>query len=183
MRERALFEVTRALQQLLRNDLARRHPGAVVTLLPPAAPLPEGPGVNLYLYHVLLPAERHALPAEPFGRPVDRPGDQLHLRYLLTPLARRPDDGGADAGDEAHLMLGLAMEALRTTPVLRGADVPASDAGASSADDQSPAFGQATIALQSAGVDEMARLWESGRAGYRLSVAYEVRVALADGGP
>ena len=183
MRERALFEVTRALQVLLRNDLARLHPGAVVTLLPPATPLPEGPGVNLYLYHVLPPAGWRALPTEHLGRPVEQPGDQLHLRYLLTPLARRPDDRSAGAGDEAHVMLGLAMEALRTTPVLRGADVPASDSGASLADDRSPAFAQATIALQSAGVDELARLWEPGRAGYRLSVAYEVRVALADEGP
>src|SRR5262245_47788465 len=116
----AVYEVTRALRMLLRSQLVRVSPTAVVTLLPPGDALPEVSGLNLYLYRV---AESPFLKNQPW--PGDRatppsafPALTLQLLYLITPLGRRPQDASFSQGDDAHTMLGIAMRALHEYPII-----------------------------------------------------------------
>lgn len=171
----AIYEVTRALRRLLLTHLRPGNPTAVVTLLPPGDALPNGLGVNLYLYRVM---------ESPFTRNRPWPGDRqtpasdqpalgLQLSYLLTPLGTRPDPD-ADAGDDAHTMLGLAMRTLHENPVLNDIHLPSFDADALLPDFLLNSYEQIKMMLLPTSIEELSKIWATINQPYRLSVAYEL---------
>jgi len=178
----AINDVTRGLRMLLRSQLARVSPTALVTLLPPGDTLPETSGVNLYLYRVM---EHPSFKNDSWrGDRATRPGNQpvlaLQLSYLLTPLGARPTDNSPNLGDDAHLMLGVAMSALHENPVLNDVHIPDFDAiPGFDADLALPLFlrnsyEQVKVTLVPTGIDELSKIWATINKPYRLSVAYEV---------
>src|SRR5262249_10277002 len=124
----AIYEVTRALRELLHSQLALAMPSTsvVVTLLPPGDALPETSGVNLYLYRVTeSPFTRNrSWPGDRTTPPSNKPALGLQLYYLLTPLGARPDNSGVTLGDDAHTMLGVAMLTFQENPILNDVHLP-----------------------------------------------------------
>ncbi len=120
----------------------------------------EGGSINIYLYQVLeSPHGKNRLwSTRPDGER-EYPPLQLRLYYLLTPYA-------GDLLTEHHV-LGDAMRTLYDHAIVRGAELPAS---------LRQQVDQVAIALMPLGLEEMTRIWSALQAGYRLSVAYEVRV-------
>jgi hypothetical protein len=173
----AVFEVTRALRVLLRNQLRLHSASAIVTLLPPGDTLPDSLGVNLYLYRVL---ENPAFvnrnwPGDRQTAPSDRPALGLNLHYLITPLGTKPDNSSLD-GDDAHTMLGEAMLTLQENPILNDIHLPTFDADQVLAPFLLNSYEPVKICLTPVGLDELSKIWSTMNKPYRLSVAYEVSV-------
>lgn len=177
----AVYNVTRALRMLLRNELVKVSASAVVTLLPPGDQLPAVSGVNLYLYRVLeSPSTKNQpWPGDRQTPPSNQPALGLQLFYLMTPLGTRPDDNSYQLGDDGHTMLGAAMLTLQLYPVLNDIHIPA--AGTTSgfdADTVLPAFlrnsyEKVKLMLAPIGLEELSKIWATINQPYRLSVAYE----------
>jgi hypothetical protein len=109
-------DVTKALGQLIESQIKRSVVTAKVTLLPPGDTLPEGVGVNLYLYRVVESSFARNQPWRGGGShgPSSRPPLALQLHYLLTPLGKA-SEATAGSGDVTHTMLGVAMVACTST--------------------------------------------------------------------
>ena len=110
----AVATVTATLSQLLLEAVKVDVPGADVTTLRPNGTTPAGTVVNVYLYQVMpsvalsnadLPARRAD------GQLIQRPVAALDLNYLLTFF-------GSDAQLEPQRLLGSAVRALHSRPVL-----------------------------------------------------------------
>jgi uncharacterized protein DUF4255 len=172
----AINEVTRGLRMLLHSQLVTVSSSAVVTLLPPGDTLPAVSGVNLYLYSVAeSPSTKNRpWPGDRVTAPSTRPALGLQLSYLLTPLGIRPDDASFQLGDDAHMMLGVAMLTLQEHPILNDVHIPGFDA-----DTVLPAFlpnsyEQIKVTLAPTNLEELSKIWATINQPYRLSVAYEV---------
>src|SRR4051812_7571002 len=170
-----IFDVTRALRMLLEHQVQKLLSTAVVTLHPPGGELPDGPGLNLYLYRV---AENVA------GRNQPWRGDRRHaagttpslgltLSYLLTPLAASTADT-TGAGDDAHKYLGMAMMTLHENPVLTRIHIAGFDSDVALPAYFQDSFENITIALQQLSVDELSKITAPLSNPFRLSVAYDV---------
>jgi uncharacterized protein DUF4255 len=172
----AIYEVTRALRTLLHSQLVLRSSSAVVTLLPPGDALPTISGANLYLYRVVeSPTTRkQPWPGDRLTPPSNRPALGLQLFYLLTPLGTTPDNTSFTLGDDAHTMLGVAMQTLQENPVLNDVHLPGFDADSVLPDFLLNSFEQIKIYLMPTSVEELSKIWATINQPYRLSVAYEV---------
>ena len=158
----------------------------VVTILPPGNALPNTAGVNLYLYRVLESpfTKNQDWRGDRVTPPATRPALGLQLFYLITPLSATPEDNNADAGDDAHLILGLVMLALEENPILNkvhlpaitvnGRAVPAFDADTALPDFIRNSYEQVKVTLLPTSVDELSKIWATINQPYRLSIAYEV---------
>ena len=151
-------EVTKSLVTLL--------DGLTVTQESPAS-LPTGGDadfrkLNLFLYHVL--ENPHAKNQEwlsPSSAVQEYPPLALNLYYLLTPYAK-------DA-ISAHQVLSHAMGRLHDNSILTGTQL---------SDSLSAAVDQLAIVLCPVTLEELTRIWNALQSPYRLSVCYEVRIAL-----
>jgi hypothetical protein len=172
----AVNQVTRALRMLLHRQLAQVSTSAVVTLLPPGDQLPASAGVNLYLYRVM---------ESPFTRnqpwrgdrdtpPSMQPALGLQLYYLLTPLGAQPDPNTPTLGDDAHTMLGIAMQTFFENSILNEVHFPDFDADAVLPPPLRDSYEQIKIILLPSSLDELSKIWSTINQPYRLSVAYEV---------
>jgi hypothetical protein len=182
----AIKEVTHALRSLLRRQIIFEFNSPVVTILPPGDALPKTAGVNLYLYRVLESpfTKNQDWRGDRVTPPATRPALGLQLFYLITPLSATPEDNNADAGDDAHLILGLVMLALEENPILNeahlpaitvnGRAVPAFDADTALSDFIRNSYEQVKVTLLPTSVDELSKIWATINQPYRLSVAYEV---------
>ncbi len=182
----AIKEVTHALRSLLRRQLVFEFNVPVVTVLPPGNALPNAAGANLYLYRVLESpfTKNQDWRGDRVTPPATRPALGLQLFYLITPLSATPEDNNADAGDDAHLILGLVMLALQENPILNdvhlpaltvnGRPVPAFDADTALPDFIRNSYEQVKVMLLPTSVDELSKIWATINQPYRLSVAYEV---------
>ena len=171
----AVFDVTRGLRKLLHSQLELIISTAVVTVLPPGDKLKDGPGVNLYLYRVdESPFTRNApWPGDRDNPPGTRPPLGLVLSYLLTPLGR-PTDDDFEAGDDAHMMLGVAMMTLNENPVLTQTHIPGFDADLVFPQYVLDSFETVKVRLLHTSLEELSKIWATINQPYRLSVAYEV---------
>ena len=179
-----VYDVTLALRTLLHSRLVRVISSAVVSLWPPGDDLPDGPGVNLYLYRVSQsPSTRNRpWPGDRSRGRTPQPALGLELSYLLTPLAKKGEPTAFGSGDEAHRMLGAAMLALDEFPVLNDVHVPMLGTVADSGFDADrvlsqellDSFEQIKITLLPTNIDEISKIWAAINKPYRLSVAYEV---------
>ena len=172
----AVYNVTRGIRMLLRSQLVRVSPSAVVTLVPPGEQLPATSGVNLYLYRVSESpfTKNRPWPGDRATRPSDQPPLGLTLYYLLTPLGLRPDDGSFMLGDDAHTMLGVAMRTLHENPVLNDVHLPDFDADTVLPDFVLNSFEKVKVTLMPTSIEELSKIWATINQPYRLSVAYEV---------
>src|SRR5215469_13068582 len=167
MSSTAVYNVTRALRMLLHNELVKASASAVVTLLPPGDQLPETSGVNIYLYRVLESpfTKNQPWPGDRKTPPSDRPALGLQLFYLMTPLAKKPDDNSFELGDDSHTMLGAAMLTLQENPVLNDVHIPpTATTPGFDADVVLPAFlrnsyEKVKLMLAPVGLEELSKIW------------------------
>lgn len=171
----AINQVTRGLRRLLVTQLTEISPGAVVTLLPPGDSLPEVIGLNLYLYRVMESpfTKNRPWPGDRVTPPSQQPALGLQLFYLVTPLGTRPAND-ADAGDDAHTMLGLAMRTLQENPVLNDVHLPTFEADTELPDFLLNSYEKIKMMLLPTSIEELSKIWATINQPYRLSVAYEV---------
>lgn len=171
----AINQVTRGLRKLLKSQLTKVSTSAVVTLLPPGDSLPDGSGVNLYLYRVIENAQTRNIswPGDRVTPPSDQPALGLQLSYLLTPLGTKPAPD-SDLGDDAHTMLGMAMLTLREHPILNDVHLPDFDADKVLPDFLLNSYEQIKMTLLPTSLEELSKIWATINQPYRLSVAYEV---------
>src|SRR5262245_29130569 len=174
MSHEAINQVTRGLRRLLLTQLTQISPGAVVTLLPPGDQLPEVSGINLYLYRVMESAftNNRSWPGDRATPPSDKPALGLQLFYLLTPLGTKPTPDSD--GDDAHIMLGLAMRTLHENPVLNNVHLTTFEADAELPDFLLNSYEQIKMMLLPTSIEDLSKIWATINQPYRLSVAYEV---------
>jgi hypothetical protein len=176
MSHTAIYEATRALRVLLHSQLVLASASANVTLLPPGDALPAASGVNLYLYRVTESASfrNRPWPGDRDTPPSNQPALALELSYLLTPLGTRPDDASYELSDDAHTMLGVAMQTLYENPILNDVHIPGFDADAVLPPYLADSYEQLKISLLATSVEELSKIWAAINQPYRLSVAYEL---------
>jgi len=151
-------DVTQTLQDLLS--------GLDVTLDSPAI-LPTGGEadfrrLNLFLYQVLEnPHAKNQSWRSPSASVQEYPPLALNLYYMLTPYARDTLS--------AHQVLSHAMGLLHDHSIVTGAAL---------AGTLPVAVEQLAIVLCPMTLEELTRIWNALQSPYRLSVCYEVRIAL-----
>jgi hypothetical protein len=118
--------------------------------------------INLYLYRVVENPNAKNQPWRtlPSGRQ-QYPPLALNLYYLLTPYASDPLS--------AHQVLSHAMQTLHDNAILSGADLT---------EPLQLAVDQLAVVLCPLELEELTRIWNALQTPYRLSVGYEVRIAL-----
>lgn len=155
-------DVTRTLNALLT--------GLDVTLESPAT-LPTGgetdfKKLNLFLYQVL---ENQFAKNQPWLSPSstveEYPPLALDLYYMLTPYARDTMS--------AHQVLNHAMALLHDNAIVAGAQLAGTLA---------TAVEQLAIVMCPVTLEELTRIWNALQSPYRLSVCYQVRIALIRSG-
>ncbi|MEO7361004.1 MAG: DUF4255 domain-containing protein [Gemmatimonadaceae bacterium] len=147
-------------------DVSTNAPDKVVTNI-------ERPTINLFLFQVVPNAafrNRDAVHAR-LGEST-LPPLALNLHYMLT--AYGPVD--VDEGDFSHRVLGSAVSVLHDHPLLSNEEL--SDALPSHK--ALPQVERMRIAPLATSVEEMSKLWTMFQTNYRLSIAYEVSVALIE---
>jgi hypothetical protein len=176
----AISAVTATLQSILTQGL-KQFSGLSVSIAPldkarPAAA--TGPQINLFLYQVARNAAwanadmpRQNLPGE-----LSMPPLPLNLYYLLTAYGN--DDDASEPG--SHEMLGKAMSVLYDHPVLGADDIKNATVTLLPDNDLAAQIERVRITLHPINIDELSKLWTGFATQYRLSVAYEVGVALIE---
>lgn len=135
----------------------------------------SSPFISLFLYQVETNAEmRNWTQSQlPDGTPIRQPLP-LQLNYLVTAWGvRQPTDAASDslaAREEARLIGAVLQAFYLNAEVARGDLVEAGAAPGWAASDS------LQIILQSLPVETHYRIWDAGEIGYRLSLAYQVRV-------
>ncbi len=127
--------------------------------------------VNVFLYQAEIdPALRNTDPHSTVPGEGGQPALPLILHYLITPYA--PD------GDEirAHRLLGGALQALQSHPLLTPADL----ADAAPYSDISRQVESVRVCWQPLEEKDIYSLWSIFQAPYRVSAAFELRVVLID---
>ena len=118
--------------------------------------------LNLYLYRVVENphAKNQLWQTMPSGRQ-KYPPLALNLYYLLTPYASDPLS--------AHQVLSHAMQCLHDNAILKGDQL---------SEPLQLGMEQLSIVLCPLELEELTRVWNALQTPYRLSVGYEVRIAL-----
>lgn len=133
------------------------------------------PFISLFLYQVDTNAEMRNWTQAllPDGTPVRQPLP-LELNYLITAWGvRQPNDTESDglAAREEARMLGAVLQALyENAEITRGGLAESGGAPEWAATDG------IQVILQSLPVETYYRIWDAGEIGYRLSLAYRLRV-------
>jgi hypothetical protein len=170
----ALLAASRTLQGLL---LAELQADPVLQLLfPPlgasvvSIATPDGmvaqdlTGVSVWLYRVARDEQRLNQP--PLRLPPDRlrpPPLPLRLHYLMTPVMRSA--AGDPAPETDQHVLGAILRTFHSRPLVSGAFL----AGALAGTDR-----EIAVRLESPGLEEIARVWDTLEQPYRTSLCYEV---------
>lgn len=173
--EKAIAAVTATLQKLLDDELKKEDPGFAVTIDPPDRAKENRDAenhLNLFLYHTLPDAAWRSadLPPRGPGGSLVLPPLALRLYYLITPFALSETDNAS------HRMLGRAMSYLHDHPLLNADDLR-SIFPAGGVQNQ---IERLRITLQPLSIEEMSKIWSMLQSQYRISVGYEVCVALIE---
>lgn len=170
----ALLGASQTLQAVL---LARLQEDPVLRLLFPlmgtgvvSLASPDGmvqleqTGVSIWLYRIVRDEQRlnqppRRLPPD-FVRHVPLP---LRLHYLITPMMRGATGDPAPETDQQ--ILGLILRTFHDRPLIAGAELAGSLAGTDS---------EIAVRLESADLEEIARIWDTLDEPYRTSLCYEV---------
>ncbi len=149
------------------DDFGLSTPETDITLSAPDNDLTGSPRLSIYLYHIEQNGHLRNQPrlaAGPNG--LRFPPLSVQFRYLITPLD--------DDEDQNHLMLGRILQHFHDEPVIASLNgTPFDDSfGANSP--------ELRIAFETLTPDQLAQVWHALDAGYRLSIAYLVRIVTID---
>ncbi|MEV7612598.1 DUF4255 domain-containing protein [Streptomyces sp. NPDC089799] len=170
---RAIEAVTETLRALVEDGIKSVEPGATAVARPPHRVSPTGqPGlVNLFLYRTsTAPERRNDPPPGLLPGETGEPPLPLVLHYLLTPFVQGDDDL------VAHRLLGAALQALHTRPLLSRAEL----AQTAAFSDLSRQPDHIRITWHAVDEKEIYSLWSVFQTPYRLTAAFEVRAVLID---
>lgn len=172
----ALLATSQSLQAVL---LAALQADAVLSaLFPPlgssvvSLATPDGmveldqTGVSVWLYRVM--RDEQLLNQPPRRLPPDRLQAvplPMRLHYLVTPMMR--GNAGDPAPETDQHVLGAILRSFHRQPILSGAALAGSLRGTDR---------QIRINLESPGLEELARVWDTLDQPYRVSLCYEVSV-------
>jgi hypothetical protein len=177
----ALAAVTLTLQSILNGVIADPDlTDTTVTILPPdkARGNNNANQLNLFLYQVLPNAAWRNLniPTQVAPGETANPALALTLHYVLTAFGR-DNDTTLPFG---HHLLGRAMSILYDHAVLGPDEIRGATASSLPASDLDKQVERVRITLLPMSLEEIAKLWSGLVTQYRLSVGYEVSVALID---
>jgi hypothetical protein len=169
----AVATVTSAIQQILRESVTDRVPGAEVTTTRPddLAKSHAQTGINIYLFHA---APNTTVRSDPFRSPgsegvaLQRTASALDLHYVVTCF-------GKEERYEPEKLLALATLAVLKTPELTNDRIARTIAGAAGAglagSDLASQHERVRLAIQPLSSDELLRLWSLfSPSPYRLSI-------------
>jgi hypothetical protein len=176
---RAIAAVTATLRRLLVGSIASEADlGDVVVTAQPLDKARDSTAtnnqLNLFLYLIAPNAawRNHYMPGHSKPGEVGYPPLALNLYYVLTAYGRDDDI----EKPFSHLLLGHAMRFLYDHPLLGAAEIAASLQD----NDLGDQVERVRITLQPLSIEEISRLWAGFQMQYRLSVAYEIGVALIE---
>lgn len=169
---RAIEAVTETLRGIVDAGVKTVTAGArAITLPPQQITASLEPRVNVFLYQAEIDgALRNVPPAGVAPGETGRPALPLCLYYLITPYAPDADDV------QAHRLLGGALMALHSHPLLTPADL----ADAAPYSDIAHQVESVRITWQPLDDKDIYSLWSVFQAPYRVSAAFELRVVLID---
>jgi Pvc16 N-terminal domain len=169
---RAIEAVTETLRGIVDAGVKTVTAGArAITLPPNAITASLEPRVNVFLYQAEIDgALRNTPPIGVAAGETARPALPLCLYYLITPYAPDADDV------QAHRLLGGALMALHSHPVLTPADL----ADAAPYSDIAYQVESVRISWWPLTDKDIYSLWSVFQAPYRVSTAFELRVVLID---
>ncbi|MFD9359331.1 DUF4255 domain-containing protein [Streptomyces sp. NPDC060031] len=170
---RAIEAVTETLRALVQDGIRTVLAGATAVVRPPdqVNPTAQEALVNLFLYQTGMAAElRNEPPQQQLPGESAEPALPLVLRYLLTPYV--PDHNDL----VAHRLLGGALQALHTRPVLTRADL----AQTAPYSDIARQVDSVRITWHAFEEKDIYSLWSVFQTPYRLTTAFEVRAVLID---
>lgn len=173
---RAIAAVSTTLKVLLRDRMSE---AATITLAPPDVQVESvsGPRLNLYLYHVAENPylKNQEIPGEGYPGAYGHPPLSLDLRYIFTAFGR--SDTVQDADLVAQLILGDAMRVLHDFAIITPELMQQKSPHRILDDSLLEEFEHLKITLQSAGLDEISKIWTAlPNVNFRRSVLYEVSV-------
>jgi hypothetical protein len=169
---RAIEAVTETLRGIVDAGVKRVTAGArAITLPPHEITATQEPQVNVFLYQAELDgALRNTDPVNVAPGESGQPALPLILHYLITPYAPNADD------IQAHRLLGGALQALHSHPLLTAADL----ADAAPFSDIAHQVESVRVCWQPLDDKDIYSLWSIFQAPYRISTAFELRVVLID---
>jgi len=178
----AIAAVTMTLQAILGNGITADPDltDTTVTILPPdkARGTNNANQLNLFLYQILPNAawRNMNIPSQVAPGETGNPPLALTLHYLITAFGRE-NDAALPFG---HHLLGRAMSVLFDHALLGADEIRAATAAALPASDLDKQVERIRITLQPMSLEEISKLWSGLVTQYRLSVGYEVSVALIE---
>jgi len=176
----ALRAASETLRQVLLNAM-RADPAlrllftpigaATVSLLDPDGMAAAGEtGLSLWLYRLMRDDQRLNAPPERIApnryRPTPLP---VRLHYLVSSVMG--DAAGGAAPETLQQMLGAVLQAFHERPLLSGSLLTGDFTGSNV---------ELALRLESLGLEESARVWDSLDRPYQLSLSYEVSVVSID---
>jgi hypothetical protein len=148
-------------------DLGLSTPETDITLSPPSDEMSGSPRLSLYLYHIELDGHLRNQSKLADGSTALRfPPLAIQLRYLITPLDNEESQN--------HLMLGRILQHFHDQPYLsslNGIPLDNSYGGNSS---------QLRINFETLSMEQLSQVWNALNTGYRLSIAYVIRIVTID---
>lgn len=178
----AIAAVTLTLQSIL-GDGVRADPNlndTTVTVLPPdkARGSNNNNQLNLFLYQLLPDAawSNMSIPGQVANGETGNPPLALVMHYMLTAFGR-DNDTNIPFG---HYLLGQAMSVLFDHALLGADEIRNATAVALPVSNLDKQVERVRISLQPLSLEEISKLWTGLATQYRLSVVYEVSVALIE---
>lgn len=128
-------------------------------------------GLSVWLYRIERDDQRLNVPDERISSTQARkPPLPLRLHYLITPVTFGAATGGSPGVEQQ--VLGRAMQALHSQPVLRGIDLANTDFEGTDV--------ELHIRLETLALDELSLVWEALEGSFQLAISYEVSVVNID---
>ena len=179
----AVAAATMTIQAILNNGIVAdpNLADATVTLLPPDKARvgnTTANQLNLFLYQILPDAgwRNMNIPTQVASGESGVPPLALSLFYLITAFGR-DNDATVPFG---HYLLGKAMSILYDHALLGPQEIQMATAASLPGNNLDTQFDRVRITMQPLSIEEISKLWTGFATQYRLSVAYEVSVALID---
>ena len=181
----AIAATTLTLQQILQTNIVSDPADTdltdtTVTILPPDKARGNGNAnqLNLFLYQIMPNAawRNMNIPSQVASLETGNPPLALTLHYLMTAFGK-DNDTTLPFG---HHLLGKAMSILHENAVLGPEEIRAATSASFPLTDLDKQVERVRITLQPLSLEEISKLWSGLVTQYRLSVGYEVSVALID---
>jgi len=162
-----ISDVSLTLQKLLETEMSAPTTMEITLTSPQKVTLSLDRLINLFLYQVIEnPFAKNQEPVRVGLNRLRHPPLALNLYYLLTPYAKDERDN-----KDEHLLLGEAMRIFYEHSILRDPHLQGALRGSGE---------ELSLVLCPMNLEELMRIWSSLQMSYRLSVCYEVRIALVD---